>query len=208
MEVSREKLPKPKFLKDLTTIGAIFSRIRSVVPNIPTELEYETPFQLLMAVILSAQTTDKQVNKTTPALFARVRFPQDMEKLKPEEVENLVRSVNFYRNKARHIHACAAMLVKSFEGEIPTDIQSLQQLPGVGIKTAKVVASVLFGAAHIGVDTHVHRVCNRLGIVQTTNPEATDQALSVLPESLKQDAHHAIVLFGRYHCTARNPKCE
>ncbi len=186
----------------------ILLAIQQSQPQTKTELDYETPFQLLVAVMLSAQTTDRQVNRTTPSLFARVRTPEDMLRLTPEELEHLVRSVNYFRTKARHIYATARILADEHSGTVPNDLRALRSLPGIGVKTAKVVLGVLYDAPYIGVDTHVHRVMNRIGIVQTTTPEQTDRALDVLlTDDQKRTLHHALVLFGRYVCMARTPRC-
>ena len=172
------------------------------------ELDYETPFQLLCAVILSAQSTDKQVNRITPAFFAKVRDSKDVLHLSQEEVENDLKYVNYFRNKSRFIREAGEILTKEYGGIIPNDLTLLQTLPGVGVKTAKVVLSVLYDAPYIGVDTHIHRVMNRIGIVDTHTPNQTDRELEYLiPLSLKRVIHHPVVLFGRYHCTAKRPKC-
>ena len=173
-----------------------------------TELDYETPFQFLCAVILSAQATDKQVNRLTPILFARIKEPRDMFEITLEEVAEYVRSINYFNSKAKYIYESGKMLVENFWGIIPNDLGQIQKLPGVGIKTAKVVLSVLYRMPYVGVDTHVHRVCNRIGIVREKTPELTDKAIvRRLTVEQKQNMHHPFVLFGRYHCTARNPKC-
>lgn len=196
-------------MKTKQQISYILSEIARMYPDIRTELEYETPFQFLIAVILSAQTTDKQVNKTTPLLFERVHEADDMAKLSLEEVEKLVSSVNFYKNKARFIWQSGEKLAREFGGAIPNDLKAIQSLPGVGIKTAKVVLAVLYDAPYVGVDTHVHRVMNRIGIVKTKSPEETDKVLEKkLTYEQKLIIHHPLVLFGRYHCTARKPKCN
>ncbi len=196
-------------MKTKSQISQILAEIARMYPDIRTELDYETPFQFLIAVILSAQTTDKQVNKTTPPLFARVREARDMAKLSLEEVEKMVSTVNFYKNKAKFIWKSGEKLAQDFGGIIPNDLEIIQTLPGVGIKTAKVVLAVLYDAPYVGVDTHVHRVMNRIGIVRTKTPEETDKVLEKkLTYEQKLTAHHPLVLFGRYHCTARKPKCE
>jgi len=196
-------------MKTKKEISTILRTVEAHYPDIKTELHYETPFQLLVAVILSAQTTDKQVNKTTIALFHCVHEAKDVSKLTLKELENTVRSVNFYRNKAKFIVGCAEKLVREFDGIIPNDLKILQTFPGVGIKTAKVVLSVLYDAPYVGVDTHVHRVMNRIGIVKTKTPEETDRKLDkLLTHEQKMFVHHPLVLFGRYHCTARKPKCS
>ncbi|HBB27316.1 TPA: endonuclease III [Candidatus Gracilibacteria bacterium] len=196
-------------MKTKSQISHILTKIARMYPDIRTELHYETPFQFLIAVILSAQTTDKQVNKITPPLFARVREPNDILKISLADLEKMVSSANFYRNKAKFIRSSGEKLACEFSSIIPNDLQKIQTLPGVGIKTAKVVLSVLYDAPYVGVDTHVHRVMNRIGIVRTKTPEETDKVLEKkLTREQKLIIHHPLVLFGRYHCTARKPKCE
>jgi len=195
-------------MKTKKEISQILTEIARMFPDIRTELQYETPFQFLIAVILSAQTTDKQVNKITPAIFARVREPVDIVEISPEELEKMVSSVNFYRNKAKFISQSGRILAQEFGGIIPNDLKKIQMLPGVGVKTAKVVLGVLYDAPYVGVDTHVHRVMNRIGIVKTKSPEETDKILEKkFTHEQKLVIHHPLVLFGRYHCTARKPKC-
>lgn len=172
------------------------------------ELDYETPFQLLCAVILSAQTTDKQVNRVTPPLFARIKNPSDMYNISLEEIENYLQYINFFRNKSRYIWETGKILAEKYNEQIPNDLKTLQTLPGVGVKTAKVVMNV-DDASLVAVDTHIHRVSNRLGLVTTKTPLETDRELEkILPEKIKKKIHHPMVLFGRYHCTAKKPKCE
>lgn len=173
------------------------------------ELDYETPFQLLCAVILSAQTTDKQVNRITPPLFAKIRDSRDVLDLSLDDIETHTRYVNFYKNKSRFIKETGEILTIQHNGVIPNDLKLIQTFPGIGIKTAKVVLSVLYDMPYVWVDTHIHRVMNRLGIVKTKTPEQTDKEIDrIFSEKEKQHMHHPMVLFGRYHCTARKPKCE
>jgi endonuclease III len=173
------------------------------------ELDYETPFQLLSAVILSAQTTDKQVNRITPPFFAKVRESKDIIDMPLEEIEWYLKYVNFYRNKSRYIKETGTILARDYGGVLPNDLKLIQTFPGIGIKTAKVVLSVLYDMPYVWVDTHIHRVMNRLGIVSTKTPAETDKAIEqIFATKEKQILHHATVLFGRYHCTARNPKCQ
>ena len=179
-------------------------------PNPVTELHYTDPFQLLVAVILSAQCTDKRINQVTPALFERFPTPQALAASTPEEVFTYIRSVSYPNNKAKHLVGMAKMLVEVFNGEVPAGIEDLQKMPGVGRKTANVIASVVFDAPAIAVDTHVFRVANRIGL--TTNartPLAVErQLVKYLPENILGIAHHWLILHGRYICVARNPKCE
>ncbi|MFA6080175.1 MAG: endonuclease III [Candidatus Gracilibacteria bacterium] len=183
--------------------------IYELYPDKRIELDFETPFQLLVAVMLSAQMTDKGVNRATKELFKLVKNPQDLLILKKEQVEMLLRSLNYYRVKTRHIFETAEKLVSEYHGVIPHTLKDLLTLPGVGIKTAKVILSHLYDAPHIGVDTHIHRVMNRMGIVKTKTPEETDKKIEkLLTDTQKRTMHHAIVLFGRYVCTARKCRCS
>ncbi len=179
-------------------------------PDPVTELHYGNPFQLLVAVILSAQCTDKRINQVTPALFERFPTPESLAASTPEEVFTFIRSVSYPNNKAKHLVGMAKMLVDVFRGEVPSGIDDLQKMPGVGRKTANVIASVIYDAPAIAVDTHVFRVSNRIGL--TTNartPLATEKQLMVyLPKDILGVAHHWLILHGRYICVARNPKCE
>lgn len=173
------------------------------------ELDYETPFQLLCAVILSAQTTDKQVNKVTPPLFEKVREPEDMKNISLEEIENFLQYINFFRNKSRFIRETGIILADNYNSQIPNDLKILTTLPWVGIKTAKVVLNVLYDESFVAVDTHIHRVANRIWLVSTNSPLETDKELDkILPTEIKKKIHHPLVLFGRYHCMARKPKCK
>lgn len=173
------------------------------------ELDYETPFQLLCAVILSAQTTDKQVNKVTPPLFEKVREPEDMKNISLEEIENFLQYINFFRNKSRFIRETGIILADKYNSQIPNDLKILTTLPWVGIKTAKVVLNVLYDESFVAVDTHIHRVANRIWLVSTNSPLETDKELDfILPTDMKKKIHHPLVLFGRYHCIARKPKCK
>jgi endonuclease-3 len=179
-------------------------------PNPVTELHYNNPFQLLVAVILSAQCTDKRINQVTPALFERFPTPQVLAASTSEEVFNYIRSVSYPNNKAKHLVGMAKMLVEVFNGEVPSDIDDLQKMPGVGRKTANVIASVVYDAPAIAVDTHVFRVSSRIGL--TTNartPLAVEKQLTeYLPKDVLGVAHHWLILHGRYICIARSPKCE
>jgi endonuclease-3 len=173
------------------------------------ELDYETPFQLLIAVILSAQTTDKQVNKITPPFFAKVRESSDVIHIPLDEIENDLKYVNFFRNKSRFIKETGTILAEKYGGTLPNDLKLIQTFPGIGIKTAKVVLAVLYDMPYVGVDTHIHRVMNRIGIVHTKTPNETDRAIEkIFSVEEKRILHHPFVLFGRYQCTARNPKCS
>jgi len=179
-------------------------------PDAVTELNYGNPFQLLIAVILSAQCTDKRINQVTPALFAHFPTPEVLAASTSDEVFQYIRSVSYPNNKAKHLVGMAKMLTDVFNSEVPGNIDDLQKLPGVGRKTANVIASVVFDAPAIAVDTHVFRVANRIGL--TTNaktPLAVEKQLVLyLPQDVLGIAHHWLILHGRYVCLARSPKCE
>lgn len=179
------------------------------MPSPQTELAYDTPFHLLLAVILSAQCTDKRVNMVTPALFEA--FPDAAALAASDEatVYEYIRSVSFPNNKARHILRAARMITEEFGGELPSDIDSLMKLPGVGRKTANVMLSVVWNKAAMAVDTHVFRVSNRIGLTNDSKtPLATEKTLvKHIPEELIARAHHWLILHGRYVCTARKPNC-
>lgn len=177
-----------------------------------TELDYETPFELLVAVILSAQCTDKRVNLTTPALFEQYPDAHAMAKAEPEDIFPIIRSISYPNNKSKHLVSMARKLVEEFGGEVPTEVKDLQSLQGVGRKTAHVVTSVLYRQPNMAVDTHVMRVSNRIGLTTNTarhNPLLTEkQLVRHIPEEDIPDAHHWLILHGRYVCVARNPKCD
>jgi len=179
-------------------------------PLAETELRYSSPFQLLVAVILSAQCTDKRINQVTPALFERFPTAELLAEASVEEVFSYIRSVSYPNNKAKHLVGMAKMLSEVFHNEVPSDIDQLQKMPGVGRKTANVIASVVYDAPAIAVDTHVFRVANRIGL--TTNartPLAVEkQLVEYLPKDTLAIAHHWLILHGRYICVARSPKCE
>lgn len=189
----------------------VIAYFKQAIPVAETELHYKNPFQLLIAVILSAQCTDKRVNMITPALFEAFPTPEALANTTPEVVFEYIRSVSYPNNKAKHLVGMAQMLVKDFHGEVPDTLENLIKLPGVGRKTANVIQSVVFNKAAMAVDTHVFRVSHRIGLVpQTcTTPLATEKHLvKYIPKELIPTAHHWLILHGRYVCTARNPKCE
>lgn len=179
-------------------------------PVAETELEYTNPYELLAAVILSAQCTDKRVNLTTPALFRTYPTVYDLAAATPEEVLPLIRSISYPNNKSKHLVGMAKKLVEDFNGEVPSTVEELVTLPGVGRKTANVIASVVYNLPAMAVDTHVFRVSARIGLtVRAKNPlQAERQLVNYFPEKLISLAHHWLILHGRYTCLARNPKCE
>ena len=178
------------------------------VPVAETELRYGNVFQLLCAVILSAQCTDKRVNLVTPALFGRFPDAASLAAATPEEVLPYVKSVSYPNSKAAHLAAMARKLLSDFDGEVPSDIDALMSLPGVGRKTANVIASVVYDQPVIAVDTHVFRVSHRLGLSDGKTPEAVEKDLEkYIPLDKRAVSHHWLILHGRYICTARNPKC-
>lgn len=174
-----------------------------------TELHYDTPFHLLIAVILSAQCTDRRVNMHTPVIFERFPEPSDLAAASFEEVYELIKSISFPNNKTRHLIGMAKMLVSDFGSEVPSEPSELEKLPGVGRKTANVIASVIYDKPVIAVDTHVFRVSRRLGLSDGTNVETVERDLTEgFAEELRGKAHHWLILHGRYVCTARKPKCD
>jgi endonuclease-3 len=179
-------------------------------PNPVTELHYNNPFQLLVAVILSAQCTDKRINQVTPALFERFPTAQDLAAATSDEVFSYIRSVSYPNNKAKHLVGMGKMLIDIFNGEVPAGIENLQKLPGVGRKTANVIASVIFEEPAMAVDTHVFRVANRIGLTNNARtPLAVEkQLVQNIPKEYIAVAHHWLILHGRYICLARSPKCD
>lgn len=181
----------------------------SAMPIAETELHYENPFQLLVAVILSAQCTDKRVNLITPALFEAYPTPQALAAATQEEIFEYIRSCSYPNNKSRSLSGMARRLVEDFGGEVPSDLDSLTSLPGVGRKTANVMLAVVWNKAAMAVDTHVFRVSNRLGLTNNSKtPLETEKTLvKYIPEELLSTAHHWLILHGRYVCKARRPDC-
>ena len=178
-------------------------------PVAETELHYKNPYQLLVAVILSAQCTDKRVNMVTPDLFKAFPEPEVMAAAGSDEVFQYIKSVSFPNNKAKHLVGMATMLMNDFKGVVPSDVNELQKLPGVGRKTANVIASVVYNKPTMAVDTHVFRVSARLGLTtnSTTPLETEKQLMKYIPTDKVAIAHHWLILHGRYVCIARNPKC-
>lgn len=181
------------------------------MPNVETELQYDSPFQLLVAVILSAQCTDKRVNIITPPLFRDFPTAEVMAETTPEVMYEYVKSVSYPNNKAKHLVGMAKMLMKDFGGEVPDNLDDLVKLPGVGRKTANVIQAVVYQKAAFAVDTHIFRVSHRLGLVtdKDTTPYAVEKELTKhFPDEIIPKAHHWLLLHGRYICQARVPKCE
>lgn len=180
------------------------------IPNAQTELQYTNPFQLLVAVILSAQCTDVRVNQTTPAIFKKYPNVQALAKATFDELFPLIKSISYPNNKTKHLIGMANMLIEKFGGEVPMTVNELIQLPGVGRKTANVITSVIDEQPNMAVDTHVFRVSARLGLTtKATTPLAAEkQLIQYIPQHLIHKAHHWLILHGRYTCLARNPKCN
>ena len=178
-------------------------------PIAQSELHFANPFQLLIAVILSAQCTDRRVNVVTPPLFERFPAPEDLASASFDDVYPYIKSVSYPNAKARHLIAMAQMLLADYNGEVPSDIDALMRLPGVGRKTANVIASVVYDKPVIAVDTHVFRVAHRLGLSNGSTPYAVEQDLEkYIPVEQRAISHHWLILHGRYVCVARKPKCE
>jgi endonuclease III len=194
--------------KDL--FDKVIRYFEETMPVAETELEYKNPFHLIVAVILSAQCTDKRVNQITPDLLKRYPTPGKMAEAEPAEVFEYIKSCSYPNNKAKHLVGMARKLMELFDGRVPDEVPELQKLPGVGRKTANVIASVVYNKPALAVDTHVFRVATRIGL--TTNAKtplaAEMQLMKYIPEELVPKAHHWLILHGRYVCVARKPKCE
>jgi endonuclease-3 len=189
-------------------VATFFRRLAAVIPAPQTELEYQDPYTLLIAVILSAQATDVGVNKATERLFKVASTPQAMVALGEDGLIPHIRTIGLFRNKARAIVAMSARLLEAHGGKVPNDRAALEALPGVGRKTANVVLNTAFGHSTIAVDTHVFRVANRTGLAPGRTPREVEQGLeAVVPRKYARFAHHWLILHGRYTCTARRPKC-
>jgi endonuclease III len=204
------KAPQARRMRRFTKreVADFYHRLAASRPIPRTELEFINPFTLLVAVVLSAQATDVGVNKATPALFALADTPEKMLALGEERVAELIRTIGLYRTKARNVVALSRILVEHCGGEVPRDRAALEELPGVGRKTANVVLNVAFGEPTIAVDTHIFRVANRTGLAPGKTPFAVEQALeAITPAEYKNGAHHWLILHGRYVCKARKPEC-
>ena len=194
-------------LKD--KIEIVKETLFKMYPENKTELKFSNPYQLLIAVLMSAQTTDKQVNKANEKFFQVVKKPEDAVKLWVDKIKEYIKTIWFFNTKAENIYKTSKILIEKYDWEIPQTLEELTKLPWVGIKTAKVVSAILYDAPYLPVDTHVHRVLNRLWIVKTKIALETDKkAAQVLDKDATIKLHHSLIFFGRYHCTARNPKCN
>ena len=187
---------------------AIFSRLRDAHPNPRSELEFQTPFELMISVILSAQATDKSVNLATKPLFRRYNTAKKMLALGEVGLIDFIKSIGLFRSKAKHIIQTCGLLLEHHNGEVPADRESLEKLPGVGRKTANVVLNVAFGQPTMAVDTHIFRIGNRIGLAPGKTPLAVElNLLKHIPQEFMHDAHHWLILHGRYVCKARKPEC-
>lgn len=189
-------------------VEALLDALKAEHPDAICELRYGSPFELLVAVILSAQCTDKRVNQVTEKLFARYRTPEQFAAMPQEELEKLIFSCGFYKNKAKNIISASRDIIERYHGRVPDNVADLMTLAGVGRKTANVVYAVVFGGDAIAVDTHVLRMANRLGFAKTDNPLIAEKALTdALPKERWSEAHHLLIHHGRYTCHSRNPEC-
>lgn len=187
---------------------AIFERLRAERPDPDTELNYQSPFELLVAVVLSAQATDVSVNKATAKLFPVANTPEAILDLGVEGLKHYIQTIGLYNSKANNLIKACRILVDEHNGEVPRDRASLEKLPGVGRKTANVILNTAFDEPTIAVDTHIFRVCNRTGIAPGKDTKEVEQRLlRVVPEEFRKDAHHWLILHGRYTCLARKPRC-
>jgi endonuclease-3 len=188
--------------------GEFFRRLKAQMPDPKMELQYRNPYTLLVAVALSAQATDKSVNKATEPLFKIVSTPEEMVKLGEKKLLGYIKTIGLYRGKAKNVIALSKMLIELHNSKVPHDREALEELPGVGRKTANVVLNVAFGEPTIAVDTHIFRVSNRTGLAPGKNPlEVEEGLLKIVPEKYLMHAHHWLILHGRYTCVARKPLC-
>lgn len=193
---------KPKIIRE------IFLRFKKENPNPTTELVYHSPFELLVAVILSAQATDKSVNKVTTHLFPAANTPKKILSLGEDRLREYIKTIGLYQSKAKYIIGACKILVDQYQSSVPDDREALESLPGVGRKTANVILNTYFGEPVIAVDTHIFRIANRTGLARGKTPLAVEQKLTkVIPKEFAKNAHHWLVLHGRYVCVARKPKC-
>jgi len=193
---------------DSSQIHQFFTRLRADRPQPTTELRYLSPFELLVAVILSAQATDKKVNEATVRLFPVANTPQALLDLGEEGLKDYIKTIGLYNTKAANIRKACTLLLERHGGQVPRDREALEALPGVGRKSANIILNTVFSEPTIAVDTHIFRVANRTGLAPGKTPRAVEEGLlAVTPEEFRQDAHHWLVLHGRYVCTARKPRC-
>jgi endonuclease III len=186
----------------------IFARLQAHNPKPTTELQFNSPFELLVAVILSAQATDVSVNKATQKLFAVAATPQQMLALGESGLKNYIKTIGLHNSKAKNLIKTCEILLAQYQSQVPNDRQSLESLPGVGRKTANVILNTVFGESTIAVDTHIFRVARRIGLAKGNTPrQVEDELINLIPQQYLQDAHHWLVLHGRYICTARKPRC-
>jgi endonuclease III len=193
---------------DRATVAEVFRRFRAANPEPKGELEHVNPYTLLVAVVLSAQSTDTGVNKATRPLFARADTPQKMVALGEDTFRDHIKTLNFFNTKAKNVIALSRRLVEEHGGKVPASMEALEKLPGVGRKSASVVLNIAFGVPRIAVDTHIFRVSNRVPLVRTETPlEAQEQLEKIVPDEFRLHAHHWLILHGRYVCKARRPEC-
>src|SRR5215813_6692283 len=198
-------MPRPFTKAEAETF---FARLKAKMPSPRTELESVNPYTLLVAVVLSAQATDKGVNRATEPLFAKVDTPEKMLALGEEKLRDAIKTIGLYRTKAKNVIALSRALIEQHGGKVPRDRDALQELPGVGRKTANVVLNVAFGEPTLAVDTHIFRVCNRTNLAPGKNPREVEDGLEkIVPDRFKLHAHHWLILHGRYICIARKPRC-
>lgn len=203
------KLERPARRKNTTEIAALFASFQAASPHPTTELAYGNPYQLLIAVVMSAQTTDVAVNKATTAFFPRIQTPAQMVAWGEDNLKSAIRTIGLYQTKARNVVALSKLLLEHHNGEVPRTMAALEALPGVGHKTASVVANTLWGAPVVAVDTHVFRVARRLGLSRASTPAAMAAELPTrIPKTYLRDAHHWLILHGRYVCKAPTPQCS
>lgn len=189
-------------------VRAIFDTFKRLEPEPKTELVASNPFEMLVAIVLSAQATDASVNKATPALFKRASTPEAMAALSVDDIRDCIKTIGLFNAKAKNVHALSVKLMEEYGGNIPEKREALQTLPGVGRKTANVWLNNILGQPTMAVDTHVQRVANRLGLCRTKTPDATEAALvAIIPDGYMRHAHHWLILHGRYICKARKPEC-
>ncbi len=203
------KNDKPDYEPNQKTYKTMLELLETTYPDAHCELNFSNPFELLIATILSAQATDKKVNQITERLFKKYKTPEHFLKLSQIEMEEAIKELGLYHNKAKNILAACRILVAKYDGKVPQEHEALTELPGVGRKTANVVLSNAFGIPALAVDTHVLRVSNRLGLATGTNPDSIEkQLMSLIPREKWSQAHHLLIWHGRRTCAARNPKCQ